>query len=202
MAVGRAVCPQCGRSDTVRKVSAIVADGTTMADVRGIGVTLDGGELVGMMGGANTRSVLAARLAPPRKPLKPRGDGCVGLLLITRLGLAAAGLGMLTACAACSFPTLYASYRASPILVVIVFSFFAAVALVLVSWVITLLWRNTRRTCAEHADYPYQLRQWQLASEYWEQLYYCYRDDGVFLSRGNTTYSNRTEKVALFTHRN
>lgn len=176
-------CPKCGRADAVRKVTSIVSDGTVLTDMSGLGFVPSerGGELVGILGSSTSRSVLVERLSPPRDPAKPSGYSWVGLFLFTRLGLALFTVAIMLATVACSFPLLIPIYREDPFLIFIPITIFAIVVVLLLRWIVTSLRRDGGTTREKRSDFPLRYQKWEHANERWQQLYYCYRDDGVFL---------------------
>lgn len=183
MAEKRMVCPKCGQADAVRKVTSLVSAGTVLTDTSGLGLATseNGGELVGLMGWSISRSVLVAKLSPPRKPARPFGYGCIGLFLLTRVGLALFVLLMVIPAAVCSFPFLITTYRENVLLIFVPITMVAVVGIVLLYWIIASLWREARSIRENRRDFPVRYQQWERASARWQRLYYCFRDDGVFL---------------------
>jgi hypothetical protein len=101
--------------------------------------------------------------------------------MLTRVGCALTTLTIIAAAGVCSFPFLYSTYRESPILFLIPFVAFVVVGIVLTRWILLSLRRGTLTTSQKETEYSLQLHNWERAVQRWEQLYYCYRDDGVFL---------------------
>lgn len=178
----RAICPKCGRADAVRKVTAIVSEGTVTTDTSGLGVMTgeDGGELVGFSGVSASRSALVQKLSPPQKPSKPFGYRWVGVLLFSRIGLGVFVLMLILALIVCSFPILVGTYRENPIWVLVPILVVAVFVVLLLRWVIASLWRDVYSARVNRADFPTNYTLWERAFARWKQLYYCYRDDGVF----------------------
>lgn len=183
MPESRIVCPKCGRADAVRKVTSIVSEGTFTTDVSGLGVATSdhGGELVGMMGSATSRSILTARLAPPVKPVQAFGYGWVGVFLFSRIGLGLFTLALILAIVACSFPILVGTYRENPALVLLPILGVTVFVVLLLRWIFVSLMREVRKTRDGRAGYPAEVETWERAYARWKELYYCSRDDGVFL---------------------
>ncbi|MBE2266701.1 MAG: hypothetical protein IAE80_00620 [Anaerolinea sp.] len=164
-------------------MTSIVSEGTVTTDMSGLGVATSehGGELVGMMGSATSRSVLAARLAPPVKPVQAFGYGWVGVFLFSRIGLGLFMLTLILAIVACSFPILVGTYRENPALVLIPILGVTVFVALLLRWIIVSLMREVRKTRDDRAGYPAEVAAWERAFARWKELYYCIRDDGVFL---------------------
>jgi hypothetical protein len=174
------VCPECQRADAVRKVTNIVADGSVMTENYGIGLT--NSELIGLMGTSTSCSLLAATLAPPAKPVLSFGYGCAGLFLILRTGLGLFSLMVILVILTLLFPILMPAYRNSPILLFIVIAGIGAFLLLWVRWLIVSFWRDVHRVREMQRRYPSELARWERAVARWKSLYYCSRDDGVFLA--------------------
>ncbi len=77
------ICPKCGRADAVRKVSNLVAEGTRTGEIVGIGLGIGDRsiDLMPFVGFSTSRSLLAAKLFPPPKPVKPHGYGWAAALI-------------------------------------------------------------------------------------------------------------------------
>jgi hypothetical protein len=177
------VCPKCGQFDAIRKVSSIVAEGTTFTENSGLGMAFSKKDVqfFDALGPSYSRSGLASALSRPQKPSEPSDQGCIRTLLLTRVGCTLIILTMIAAAGVCSFPFLYSTYRENPILFLIPFVAFVVVGIVLTRWILLSLRRETRTTSQKQTEYPVQLQNWERAIQRWEHLYYCYRDDGVFL---------------------
>ena len=200
MPESRIVCPKCGRADAVRKVTSIVLEGTVTTDMSGLGVTTSehGGELVGMMGSATSRSVLAARLAPPVKPASAFGYGWVGVFLFSRIGLGLFTLALILAMVACSFPILVGTYRENPALVLVPILGVTIFVVLLLRWIVVSLVREVHKIRNDRAGYPAEVETWEHAFERWKELYYCLRDDGVFLPDHAALVSSAQMKQYLY----
>ncbi|MBK9750061.1 MAG: hypothetical protein IPO91_25260 [Chloroflexi bacterium] len=164
-------------------MTSIVSEGTVTTDMSGLGVATSkhDGELVGMMGSATSRSVLAAKLAPPVRPAAAFGYGWVGVFLFSRIGLGLFSLALILAIVACSFPILVGTYRENPALVLIPIFGVTVFVVLLLRWIVVSLVREVRKIRNDRAGYPAEVETWERALERWKELYYCSRDDGVFL---------------------
>lgn len=176
-------CPRCGRVDTVRKVSAIVRQGTRTAS--GVGLTLLAGkgglELAPTMHTSTSSSTLAAMLAPPSKPAAPMGNGCLAALIFSRVGLVLVSIPIVLAVATCVFLSLGNVYVQSRVLgmvaLIVILAFLVANGLRKVRSSI----EDVRSVRAERADYERRIQEWERVYTRWQQLYYCQRDDGAFI---------------------
>ncbi|MEO8391399.1 MAG: hypothetical protein ABI700_00265 [Chloroflexota bacterium] len=83
------MCPKCGQADAVRKVSALVAEGTWTSETTGLGwgIGENSPDLLAWVGVSTARSGVAARLALPRKPAQPPGYGWAAVYGFGRLAL-------------------------------------------------------------------------------------------------------------------
>src|SRR3954468_20178794 len=80
-----AVCPVCGQTDAVRKVSSVVSEGTSSTDQFGVAPNLLGRDLYVLGSQGTMVTELAQRLTPTTK--RPGGIGL-------RIGLAAIALSV------------------------------------------------------------------------------------------------------------
>lgn len=183
MSESRIVCPKCGRADAVRKVSSIVSSGTTYTENQTLGMGIDGKDLefFSGVGSSQSRSALASALARPTKPIGPPTGGWFRRFPTIRLTCAGFVLVLISICAVVTFPFLYPTYRASPLLVLVPLALFLGSAVVMVRGIWISVKREARSDREKELSYPIELQQWERAVERWEQLYYCFRDDGVFL---------------------
>lgn len=183
MRESKVVCPKCGESDAIRKVSSIVSEGTSYAENKGVGLGIGRDELQFFSGfsDSTSRTMLTSTLARPQKPPAPRTAGWLRLFPITRLSFAFLILTVCAACAVLSFPLLYSTYRASPLLILVPVILFVAIGALMLRWIWVSVRREARIVHEREAAYPLEVQQWEDAVKRWEQLYYCYRDDGVFL---------------------
>jgi hypothetical protein len=179
----RVVCPKCQRSDNVQKVTAIVTQGTRVIEERG-GIDIDtdyGMDVLPLTYSSVTRSKLARKLAAPEKPLQTRSYGCIAALFISRLGAGLVVCAMLMGVFFCSFPFLAATYAQNNSLFIGIFiAGFGIIGLVLFSSIRAVL-RQTRLTSEQRNSYDAKVQAWEDSYKRWQQLYYCFRDDGVFL---------------------
>lgn len=152
-------CPVCNKEDSIQRLSAIVASGTSSGTFSGPsgGVTHTGGE-VGTYGGYTTlsgtsMSNLARALAFPAEPKFPMVYPPLffWILVIVSLvvGLVTLGVGL-------------------------VLFFFTWVYIVSNYQVILGSYSE------EYAKHGKRLAEWKLARAYWSGLYYCHRDGILF----------------------
>jgi hypothetical protein len=177
------ICPKCQRSDSVQKVTAIIAGGTKVIEERG-GIDIDtdyGMDVIPLTYSSVARSNLARKLAAPERPLQTKSYGCVAALFITRLGVALVVTVLLVALFFCAFPFLAAIYAQNNALFIgILIAGLGIIGLILFSS-IRAGWRQTRSTSEQRNSYDARVQAWEASYNRWQQLYYCFRDDGVFL---------------------
>ncbi|MDX2159899.1 MAG: hypothetical protein SF162_01105 [bacterium] len=184
MSQNRVVCPKCGRADAIRKVSSIVSAGTTQYQSVGYGAADIEGEthFVDTYSHGSASTGLANRLSAPRRPGKPWDFGCAAVLLTMRVGMSIAVLAVIGAVSICSLPLLYESvYRNSNWLILVPILIFAGAVIRLLWWIGSNVAREVGTIRRDRLNYPSEVERWELAIERWKGLYYCYRDDGVFL---------------------
>jgi hypothetical protein len=177
------VCPKCGRADAVRKVTSIVNDGTTHTESNRLGMSISGDEIefYSGLGSSASHTGLVSSLAAPKKPSQPSRKGWSAIFPGFRLNCAGSFLGLIMLSMVCSFPVLYPTYRENPLLIFVPVIIFVASAIVLMRWVWLSNRRETQMLREGDAHYPLEIERWKRALARWDQLYYCYRDDGVFL---------------------
>jgi hypothetical protein len=169
--------------DQVQKVSAVVS--------AGISTSLYAGENVGvadsfdahghrvvrtnlaldsaLMGSSQT--VLSQRLAPPPQPVYEESSWSGGAVAV---------VGLCIACAACIGAPTVANLSNGPLNAGGWFTLLFAMALILTPIAIIarqMLKEDKRRLAVIARLYP----RWQAATVKWDHLYYCSRDDVVFL---------------------
>ncbi len=176
-------CPKCGRADVIRKVTSIVDEGTTYTDSNRLGMSISGDDtqFYTGFGRSVSRTELASALAPPQKPTQPFRRGWSGIFLNFHWNCAGSILGLMIVGAVCSLPLLYTTYRENPLLIFVPVVILLFAAIVLIRWAWLSSRRETRTLREAEAQYPLQVEAWKRALERWKQLYYCQRDDGVFI---------------------
>lgn len=165
------VCPHCGQLDTIRKVTSIVTEGTsvseyeTTAPVHWQGKTY----FLPTKRQMTSSTVLAQKLMPPEKPNDPSKPSCSeqfwwGLALCTVFSITVVVLqGVLGG---------QGNHPISTIAALI-----GGVTLALwAGWIFS----KRQREKQQHYD-GVELPRWERAAARWTQLYYCARDDGVFI---------------------
>lgn len=199
-------CPVCNRNDRAEKVSAILRSqtqniqGTTyqkQASVRQVGNTLQTiTEQVAIPVQSSQMSELARHLAAPVRPKKKSAPDIAGksthYVLIGTIVFILLGLCSLS----CTITYLVNSYTTLEILVA---SVVALVSVAIVVRCVSFGIPNERKRNAQKKVDAEQKRQafllqeqnkhkqWEKAMERWNKLYYCGRDDCVFLPGTNTS---------------
>lgn len=177
-------CPECGRDDAVRKVSVIVTEGTRTSETAGIALGLGDRslDLMPFVGASISRSMLAAKLAPPAKPAKPLGYGWTAVFMVGRLtvmlfvGLLMAGTAL------ASLPLLMNSYSANRTLLLAPLATIALFVLGASLWIVRSAVRDVRAARNNRDSYETRLQAWRRSMDHWQSLYYCARDDRLFTS--------------------
>ncbi len=179
---GQVTCPKCGQADTVRKVSALVTDGTWNSESAGLGLGIgkDSPELVALVGTSTSRSDLATKLAPPRKPAQPHGYGWAAVYGLGRLALVAFVGVLLIAVIVISFPLFFNTYSHHPLLILIPIAVIGAFVVSSIWWLAGSSVNDVRVRKVERDSYDGKLQAWKRMTSQWNELYYCARDDGVF----------------------
>jgi hypothetical protein len=178
------VCPKCGRADAIRKVTSIVSAGTTQYQSVGYGTADIQGEThyVDTLSHGSASTGLANRLSAPRRPGKPSDFGCAAVLLTMRVGMSLVVLVVIGVVSFCSLPLLYESvYRDSNWLILVPILIFAGAVIRLLWWIGSNVVREVSTIRHNRLNYPSEVERWERAMERWRELYYCYRDDGVFI---------------------
>lgn len=177
------VCPECGQSDAIRKVSAIVAGGTSYTESTRVGMSINGDDtsFSSGLGSDITQTSLASALASPRKPSAPFRNSFWAIFPGLRITCMVAILLLIVITTVCSFPFLLPTYRESPQLVFLPLFIFVVTAFLLIRWFVVSRRRERQQFRQAEASYPDQLAAWEHAYSRWEHLYYCHRDDGVFI---------------------
>ena len=181
-ATGQVTCPKCGQADAVRKVSALVADGTWTSESAGLGlgISRNSPELMAVAGSSISRSELAANLAPPRKPARPHGHGWTVTYGLGRFALVAF-VGFLLICGVLiSFPLFINTYSQTPLLILIPIAVVICYIVAAFWWLVRSSLHDVQDRNTEQVGYAGKLKAWQRRVSQWNDLYYCARDDGVF----------------------
>jgi len=194
------VCPKCGQVDQIQKLTAIVSAGThrTVGTIATYGRTnvynrdfeYTGNAYSSSSTQVNTvaRTELTQKLSPPQRPnqpIKPSDD--VGTIEIV-IGLIISTLILcVIAFSIDSWLWMGVSCIAVP-----------AVIGVLIGW-LTLPKSQEReeRYQLMMKEYLEILPQWEKMHKQWEQMYYCYRDDVVFIP-GRETYAKPDDIEKLY----
>jgi hypothetical protein len=199
------LCPQCGLAEPVQKVS-VLYEGNTKEWQETSGSGDDRHTVT-----RQAKTLLGQRLSPPPKPsagLNPKvlwwgGCGLLAFIALTAglplcFGLVAAlvsilvPLGLLTSETGVVSPGLLEQWNVPD------WAGWGALACVGVGVLVVLLvgawlsvraygWLRTQYTASVHnyqkrvVDNAYEVSRWERALEKWNNLYYCSRDDVVFL---------------------
>ncbi len=181
MATTSLYCPHCDQIDSVRKVSAIVSDGTSssryMGYGDGIGYSSHGmmvmDQIINLTGGSQTQ--LSQLLSPPIKPYERNFD-LVWLCLIL-LGL----FGFLVTISGLANNITHETDTIGAFITGLIC--FSIVALASVAYI--------HKGKDEKIRFEREMPRWEKAISKWQQLYYCYRCDGVFLPGQNFIVSTQ-----------
>jgi predicted RNA-binding Zn-ribbon protein involved in translation (DUF1610 family) len=205
-------CPQCGRNDKSEKVTAIIASQTQ--EITGteqkneVTVGSQGQQSVVIREVPFTRtqvSYLGQRLAPPPDPQyhpdvppAPSRGGLVGwVVLLVLIGLAAGVLGLVMT--GYSIVSIGSYSLTNNTLFYIFFGLFIFIgALAFIGGAVLLGILGTRRFQKKYQEYQDLIKKiaqevekvnsdWKRALNRWDQLYYCSRDDCVFIPGDNSS---------------
>jgi hypothetical protein len=207
-------CPLCKRNDQVEKVSAILHKQTSQSD----GFIPQQKIYTDSQGHAYSRTVnvpvqtiqasdLARKLAPPPPPTKPASRPIVILLLFAII-LAVAGVcGFMLAIT--GFTSFYSYDQtgaiSSSIIMTLIMTLVCGFVPFLASAGMFVLWHSLRkkeqdRIRQEQSAINDANLKWQQARSRWEILYYCGRDDIVFIP-GEKTSATVADMIAyLYTN--
>jgi hypothetical protein len=154
---GNHACPVCGQIDQVQKVSAIVADQTQHVSGAGYDGSYSGTQV----------SSLAQKLKAPNKPR----SGCEGDIIFMALGgITFLFFGLFSA------GNLMSHLRST----VDVLMFLVSIGAIVLGLVIMVRGRRTHNQRVAQVEMQ-EVPKWRHARERWEALYYCYRDDVVYV---------------------
>jgi len=166
-------CPKCGQTDSVAKISALFSRETVQARYAGIGVGASAwnGAWAGTFAlSGSQQTLLSTQLAPPARP-KPAlrwGFSSITFLAVTALAVILTLLtGLLYVVSPPHDPSI--AQGAASLLAI-------TILCVLISFVLLVRRSKSRRRIAEEERLRYEQ-----AMHRWEQLYYCARNDLVFL---------------------
>jgi hypothetical protein len=163
------VCPLCGRSDRIAKVTSILSIGTSLAVLQNPGAgnpfAADSIPVAVEIGGSSLVSEpatrLAERLAPPAEPEKPSSSTPYLLIFIGSSALVGSII-----LASTKNPTIFGPLGIISILLGVVWGF--------------LNWK-------EKENYRSAYASWQDQKKKWNRLYYCARDEIVFDPRSGNS---------------
>jgi hypothetical protein len=152
-------CPLCKSNDQVAKVSGLVAAGTQ----------------------GTSQTDLAAKLAPPLYPTShPRGRGCIPLKLFAVVlviaGFFCRGLDIFDPN---YVPTSYLEPDPTPFFIILVLGLLILFGPLIYRMVKGLATAGKRAQQQDH---------WQKLMQAYNDLWYCYRDDIVFIERDGRTH--------------
>ena len=176
-------CPNCSRNDRVEKVSAIM-NWQTSKQVGSMPITQVQSDGQGRISSSTTyrnftsteRTVLAQRLSPPQQPSVGPDWGVI--LIVGSIFIC----GLVFTCSLCVGSTFGSQTNS------LVTSLFLCFGLPLLVDVFILIGAMilSKKLSADHKKRLIQCATvdipiWQHAMDRWNQLYYCYRDDVVFI---------------------
>ncbi|HEX9414579.1 MAG TPA: hypothetical protein VF916_13825 [Ktedonobacterales bacterium] len=170
-------CPRCGLVDQVQKVSALVTAGVSTGSGSGAGYMVGSFGSSGSIATAYGRmyqqdshqSLLSERLSPPAEPRLVRAWPAG--FTIALIGLF---LGVFCSCGIAGLITSLTEEYAPLVCGVLVALPFVAVAGV-------LLRTGQQREKRSAEAWQEEHEQWEAAIGRWFELYYCWRDDVVFV---------------------
>lgn len=182
-------CPKCGKGDAVRKVSAVVNAGVSSGSYSGHVWTDEGFDSVSLTG--RTQTTTSRLLSPPKEPSSVTwlgriltgwglgfllfiGGGCLCVLVPSLLLVGPSLLAELAA-----EPVDYGAYGVAG-LATVPFLLIIPLLSVFVQGALPLLVGNRMRR-SKQRKYPIEKERWERAVARWQRLYYCFRDDGVFI---------------------
>lgn len=153
-------CPQCGQIDSVSKVSALVSSGTA----------------------SYSRTNLASRLSPPSEPVyeDPRsGSGC-SIGCFAMLPLFCLGIFIFLIY---GYSTLTPQDKADtpPSNLLLLLGTPGLIGLISLIILIAILVRNSNEVKEKKEAFASAHPRWQRARSLWNEVYYCSRNDIVFL---------------------
>ncbi len=164
------VCPQCENDNSIQRVSAVVAGGTSTGSFSGPtgAVTYSDGK-IGSAGGYTTLSggsstALAKMLALPMRPQKIFSNSCNGTILIVLfLFLVLIGISMVIGSLSnANYDSLGCALPFG-----ILFTLGSMIAIIAI---------NKRDARIESTELPF----WETYKARWEKLYYCHKHGIVF----------------------
>lgn len=201
------ICPKCKSIDQIQKLSTIVTAGTR--NTSGVSATMEGANLVGSQrhyaqkGGyvgsselsgkaysasstlinATEQSNLAKRLSPPREPQEPElnrpGFGEWYSNAVGTVGLVVSIAGLLWLAKPWGVIGGIVGVIGGMVVSVTLFFLFES-----------LVFGSSRKRAKEQFEiekqkYARDILAWEKAEQRWETMYYCYRDDVVFVPGEN-----------------
>ncbi|MGB8214489.1 MAG: hypothetical protein WCE68_13105 [Anaerolineales bacterium] len=187
-------CPLCKRNDRSEKVSGILTGQTTRSE----SIIPEQQVYTDSQGHAHTKSVnvpvrsvqtsdLARRLTPPDRPAAAAKGGSAIFILIAGIILAILGIcGLfvsITGLGSSSSPSQSSILAGSLICGAIPFIF---AAVLLIYWFFSQK-EEKEKAVQKQASAAAAAQQWQAAMARWEKLYYCARDDVVFIPGEGTS---------------
>jgi len=207
-----ACCPQCGRNDKSEKVTAIIASYTQEIT----GVEQKNEVVIGSQGQKSmvarevpfTRtqvSYLGRRLDPPPDPhynpevppAPSRGGLIGGIVVLALIGLALGVLRLISVGYSVASVGNYSSAKNILWLILLaVFLFLGALAFIAGAVLLGILGtRRHQKRLTEYRDLVEKITHeveknnldWKRAMNRWDQLYYCSRDDCVFIPGDNSS---------------
>ncbi len=178
------ICPICEQIDTVQKVSSLVRSSTAKIDLSGRSTNFGaaGGRVAVMRGysqlSGHQQTRLGALLAPPPYP-RYRSNWML------------AGIGLAIASLLAFFPFLV--YSASNVKDPSAWSSLVVGGVIAATVLIAKFVFDATQRKAATARVPH----WEKAMSTWQQLYYCHRDDQVFIP-GTNRFASSDQIRKLF----
>jgi hypothetical protein len=198
-------CPKCGRPEQIQKVTSVYGDNTKEWTER------SGGKHSHTVH-RQARTLLGEKLAPPVKPSGPTHPmlwyGIGGFVLFILLSTICpifitvplafvVPLGAMLVGTETNIPVWI------PITGVACFGLFSLVAIAVVVWVALKIKQRFDQAMANYNSQKAkveaeELPRWQRATDRWNQLYYCARDETVFIPGENKAIPADNMKDYLF----
>jgi DNA-directed RNA polymerase subunit RPC12/RpoP len=186
-------CPKCRKDDCVRKVTAVHHAGLSSGSYSGHVWTDEGFDSVSLSG--RTQTAVSRLLSPPKEPssvtwlgriltgwglgfLLFLGGGCLCVVAPNLLLVGPSVLPELLAELSIE-PADYGAYGTAGLASLPCFIIIPLLNVFL--WGVIPLLVGNRMRRSKRREYPIEKERWERAVGRWQRLYYCFRDDGVFI---------------------
>jgi hypothetical protein len=163
-------CPRCGQIDQIQKVSSVFSSGISTGTYSGSTATFVSG---------SSQTFLSKKLSPPKKP-EASCSSCAEIGITIILFLFGGFLILSTFLSiSCNLRAIFSGeVRVVPAIILGLLGVGIGGGLILTG---IIVWGSSQKAADRRAvEEAAQMTKWELAMSRWNQLYYCYRDDGVF----------------------